>query len=158
MVGTITVTGGEGNQLDLEVASDWDRSLDSDPRTSGSHAVWDSKVETSVLIVETPSYGFVPTDLNLSKDVAYKIVIENPAGHESKHYYTAAEFYKTVVLRKAEDSQAEIKAPYFKAIEFLIGGETELFMVPTVAGTFTTLCTIPGHADLGMKGTVVVNP
>ena len=63
-----------------------------------------------------------------------------------------------MVTRKAEDSQAEIKPLYFNAIELLIGGETELFMVPTKTGTFQSVCTIPGHEALGMKGTVKVSP
>lgn len=157
MVALVTITGGVGNQLDLEIASDFNTALLTDPRKSSSHAVWSSKVDKTVMINETP-YGFIPTDLQVNKDVGYKISIENPAGHASPHYYTAAELYKTVVLRKAEDSQAEVKAPYLSAVELLIGGKTSLFVVPTVVGTFQTLCTIPGHADLGMKGTVVVNP
>lgn len=158
MFGTVTITGGDGFQLDLEVANDFNAALSTDPRKSSSHSVWTSLVDTTVTIRETPSYGYVPTDLALTKDVAYKIILSNPTGHASNHYYTAAQFYKTVVTRKAEDSQAEIKALYFKAVELMIGGTTELFVVPTVAGTFETLCTIPGHADLGMRGTIVVSP
>ncbi|MFQ5680098.1 MAG: plastocyanin/azurin family copper-binding protein [Gemmatimonadota bacterium] len=159
MTATATITGGQGNQLDLEVADDFDTSLMTDPRRSSSHAVWTGAVEVNVAMFEAPGMtqlGFIPPDLNLNQGVGYKIVLENDAGHGSKHYYTAAEFYKTVVMRKAEDSQAEIKAPYLKAIELIIGGEAELFMVPTKTGTFQVLCTIPGHADLGMKGNVIV--
>ena len=156
MTATATITGGVGFALDLEIASDFDMALSTDPRKSGGHAVWNPATATSVTISETP-YGFVPTDLALTMGVGYRITIQNPAGHASKHYYTAADFYKTVVTRKAEDSQAEIKSLYFNEIELLIGGETELFMVPTEAGTFETLCTITGHADLGMKGTIVVS-
>lgn len=161
MTATATITGGEGYQLDLEVAPDFDQSLTTDPRRSGSHDVWTSAVEAPLSMFESASFdqlGFVPPDLQLTKDVAYKIHITNPGGHASKHYYTAAEFYKTVVFRKAEDSQAEIKAPYLKAIELQIGGDSELFMVPTEAGSFEVLCTIPGHADLGMRGTITVSP
>lgn len=155
MFGKVTITGGEGNQLDLEVASNWNSALAGDPRKSSSHAVWSSRTDQTVAINEAP-YSFVPTDLVLTNGIGYKITIANPTGQASKHYYTAAEFYKTVVWRKAEDSQAEIKAPYLKAIELMIGGTANLFVVPTVAGTYQTLCTIPGHAEAGMKGTVDV--
>lgn len=157
MVGTAMITGGEGNQLDLEVAADFNTALASDARKSSSHTVWSSRVDKPVTIVETP-YSFVPTDLALNKDVAHKITLDNPSTNASKHYYTAAEFYRTVVTRKAEDSQAEIKVPYFNAIELMIGGKTQLFMVPTATGTFQTVCTITGHAEAGMKGTIVVTP
>ena len=159
MFGTAEITGGEGFELDLEVATDFDQALTSDPRKSGSHDVWADAVELSVGMSETPdAFAFVPPDLELAKDVGYKLELVNPAGNAAKHYYTAAEFYKTVVLRKAEDSNAEIKAPYLKAVEILIGGATELFIVPTETGSFESICTIPGHAELGMTGTIEVMP
>ncbi|MFQ5703202.1 MAG: plastocyanin/azurin family copper-binding protein [Gemmatimonadales bacterium] len=159
MTATAKIVGGSGYQLDLEVAPDFDATLMSDPRRSGSHAVWTGAVDVAVNMFESASFdqlGFVPPDLALTKDVGYKLQVANPTGHTSKHYYTAAEFYKTVVLRKAEDSQAEIKAPYLKAIELLIGGSTTMFVVPTVINTFDVLCTITGHAGLGMTGTITV--
>jgi uncharacterized cupredoxin-like copper-binding protein len=155
MTATATITGGEGYELDLEIASDFDMALANDPRKSGSHDVWNSRLDALVTMSETP-YGFVPTDLDLTENVAYMVTIDNPDGHESKHYFTAAEFYKTIVTRKAEDSQAEIKPLYFTAVELLIGGTTELFVVPTSTGTFESVCTIEGHAAAGMRGTVVV--
>jgi uncharacterized cupredoxin-like copper-binding protein len=62
------------------------------------------------------------------------------------------------VTRKAEDSQAEIKVPYFKAIELLIGGSTDLYIVPTVAGSYGVVCTVTGHEAAGMTGTITVAP
>lgn len=158
MFGQITITGGARNQLDLEIPGDYNTALATDPRKSGSHAVWTTRVDMTVLIEEQPSYRFSPKDLALTRDQAYKIALTSAAGNAEKHYYTAAPFYRTVVLRKAEDSQAEIKAPYFNAIELLVGGSTQLFVVPTVAGTYLTECTIPGHVAAGMAGTIVVSP
>jgi uncharacterized cupredoxin-like copper-binding protein len=159
MTATATITGGAGNQLDLEVAPDFDQALTTDPRRSGSHAVWTTAVDVAIGMEETQSsYGFVPPDIDLTSDVGYRLTLDNPAANTSKHYYTAADFYKTVVLRKADDTQAEIKAPYLKAVELLIDGSTTLYVVPTVLGTYGVLCTIPGHATLGMTGTITVNP
>ena len=156
MTATATITGGEGNELDLEIASNFNMALANDARKSSSDDVWNSRLDATVTISETP-YGFIPTDLDLTNDVAYKLTIDNPDGHASKHYFTAVEFYKTIVTRKAEDSQAEIKPLYFSAIELLVGGATELFVVPTKTGTFQSICTLEGHAAAGMQGTVVVN-
>ncbi|MFQ5650018.1 MAG: plastocyanin/azurin family copper-binding protein [bacterium] len=158
MTGKITITGGAGYELDLEVDSGFDTGLITDPRTSGSHDVWTTAEEITVEMVENAdgSLAYNPSDLNLTKDKGYIIHIVNAAGHVSKHYYTAAEFYKTVVTRKAEDGYGEIKMPYMKAVELLIGGETELFMVPTQTGTFEVFCTITGHRDAGMEGLVIV--
>ena len=162
MTATATITGGEGYQLDLEVAADFNTALITDARRSGGDPVWDTAADVTVAMFESGAtldqLGFVPPDLNLTKDAGYKLALSNSSSHASKHYYTAAEFYKSVVLRKAEDSQAEIKAPYLKAIELLIGGSSTLFMVPTATGSFNVVCTIEGHEAAGMVGTIAVSP
>ncbi len=158
MTTDVTVTGGVGYQLDLEVAADFNTALATDARRSGDHTVWDTAFETTVAMVEAGAdLSFAPPNLQLTKDQAYKLILDNPSGHASKHYYTASALYKTVVLRKADDDQAEIKAPYLKAVELLIGGKTTLFIVPTVADTYEVLCTIVGHAAAGMTGDIVVS-
>ncbi|MFQ5629852.1 MAG: plastocyanin/azurin family copper-binding protein, partial [bacterium] len=158
MTGQITITGGEGYELDLEVDPGFDTGLITDPRTSGGHEVWTTAEVLTVEMVENAdgTLAYNPANLNLTKDKGYKINIVNASDHDSKHYYTASEFYKTAVTRKAEDSHGEIKMPYMKAVELLIGGKTELFMVPTKTGTFEVFCTISGHRDAGMQGLVIV--
>lgn len=158
MVGQITVTGGEGYELDLEVDPSFNKGLITDPRTSGSNAVWSNAQELSVQMTENTdgSLAFTPENLILTKDLGYKLNLVNAASNGNKHYYTAGDFYKTLVTRKAEDSNAEIKVPYFKAVELLIGGATELFVVPTVAGSYEVVCTIDGHQDAGMHGHITV--
>lgn len=162
MEGELHIICGEGLSLDLEVDPDFDAALAADDRRSGSNLVWESAQDLTVSMNEISfepgleEMTFEPSDLTLQVDTAYVLTVENPAANASKHYYTAAEFYQTVVTRKAEDSKAEIKVPYFKAIELLIGGSTELFIVPTVTGTYDVLCTVPGHADFGMTGTIAV--
>ncbi len=159
MTGTVTITGGEGYQLDLEVASDFNTALMTDARRSGSHAVWTDAIERTIGMNETSTaFTFVPPDFQLTEGLGYKLTLDNPDANGSKHYYTAVELYKTLVLRKADDSQAEIKAPYLNAVELLIGGSTTLYIVPTQSGTYGVLCTIAGHADLGMTGTITVAP
>jgi uncharacterized cupredoxin-like copper-binding protein len=159
MTAPVTITGGTGYALDLEVAADFNTALDTDPRRSGSHVVWTTAVDVPVAMEEGAStFTFIPPDVTFTKDSGYKIILSNASDHASKHYYTAADFYKTVVLRKADDTDAEIKAPYLRAVELLIGGSTTLFLVPTVANTFDVLCTISGHAAAGMTGTLTVDP
>lgn len=155
---TVDIVCDDNYSLDLEVDPAFNTALGSDARRSGSHAVWSTAEEVTVTMVENSStdLAFNPETLNLNVGTAYKLKIENPAGNSSKHYYTAPEFYQSVVTRKAEDSKAEIKVQYFKAIELLIGGSTELFIVPTVAGTYEVVCTITGHTDAGMHGTIIV--
>lgn len=162
MEGTFKIVCGEGLSLDLEVDPNFDTSLASDERRSGSNLVWESAQTVTVSMKEisfdagSEELAFDPADLTLTVGTAYKLTIQNPAANASKHYYTAPEFYQNVVIRKAEDSKAEIKAPYLKAVELLIGGSTELFIVPTVAGSYHVTCTITDHEAFGMHGMITV--
>ena len=158
MTATVTITGGEGYQLDLEVAPDFDQSLTSDARKSGGHEVWASAIDETVGMLESGStLGYTPPEIELTADVGYKLRLENSVSNGSKHYYTAEQFYKSVVWRKADDGEAEIKAPYLRAVELLIGGSTTLFIVPTDTGSFDVICTIPGHVAAGMTGTIQIS-
>lgn len=163
MHGRAIVTGGTGYQLDLEVDPAFNTALSTDPRTSGSHSVWSTSVPLSVTMVENTggTYAYNPSVVTLKRDTAYVITVSNPAGNIEKHYYTAAAWFKTIVTRKFEDSDGEIKAPYFNAVECLLkpgGTSMRLYAVPTVAGTFEVHCTVPGHQAAGMEGSLVVNP
>ncbi len=154
MDGSFTITGGDGYELDLEVAADFNSALGSDERRSGSHAVWTTAVTQVVTMTE---YAFDPSEYTLTAGQGYILTLAAPDTNEAKHYHTASEFYKTVVTRKAQDSQAEIKVQYFKAVELLTGGtSTELYIVPTVAGTYDLVCTVAGHVEEGMTGTITV--
>ena len=162
MDGELHIVCGAGLSLDLEVDPDFNTALASDERRSGSNLVWES-AQTATVSMEEASFdagsealAFDPADLSFDAGTAYRLTIQNPAANASKHYYTAAEFYQTVVTRKAEDSKAEIKVPYFKAVELLIGGSTELFIVPTVPGSYGVICTITDHERFGMTGTITV--
>jgi uncharacterized cupredoxin-like copper-binding protein len=164
MTGSITISGsGDTNFLvDLEVAPDFSVALATDARKSGTHAVWNTaniRLDT-LLMIETSdtTFAFNPDTLKLTKDAGYKLTIAKSDTGVDKHYYTAEAFYKTVVVRKLQDSQAEIKPYYLKAVELRSGGtpSTDLYIVPTVAGTFNAVCTISGHETGGMVGSVVV--
>lgn len=159
MRGTITVTGPPAN-IDLEVDPMFDTALATDARRSGSHAVWTSPTRLMFEMQELGggAYAYSTANLTMAVDVGHILQFSNPSTNSEKHYFTAPEFYRTLVTRKAQDTQAEIKVPYFRAVELLIGGSTELFIVPTVAATYDSQCTIPGHAAGGMMGTIIVTP
>lgn len=158
MVGEIHITCGTGLALDLQVDPNFNSALLTDPRRSGSHAVWASAQTITIDMVETSQteFSFSPDTLTVDAGSAYVLQITNPSANSSKHYFTAPEFFQTLVTRKAQDGNAEIKVPYFKAVELLIGGTMELYIVPTVPGTYDFVCTITGHEEAGMVGTIIV--
>lgn len=109
-----------------------------------------SKMET--VSVTLKEFSFSPSKLVFQEGVPYKIVISNKG--ESKHYFTAAGFFKAIATRKVQNTDGEVKAPYFSALEVFPGRSMELYFIPVTRGTYKLKCTIPGHAELGMRGRI----
>ncbi|MEH6823395.1 MAG: multicopper oxidase domain-containing protein [Motiliproteus sp.] len=95
------------------------------------------------------------TDLEFNAGQTYKLEIKNLG--EKKHYFTAPEFFKNIATRKAQvNGQAEIKAPYFDALEILPGGQLDLYFVAHNKGEYAVYCTIDDHRDEGMEETIII--
>ena len=111
-----------------------------------------SKMET--VTVTLSEYAFSPSSLVFKEGIPTKLVIRN-AGKEH-HYFVSESFFKNVATRKVQSSDGEIKAPYFTAVEVYAGKTVEWFLVPMKKGTFDLRCTVKGHAEHGMKGTIEI--
>ncbi|HEX9205721.1 MAG TPA: cupredoxin domain-containing protein [Candidatus Deferrimicrobiaceae bacterium] len=111
-----------------------------------------SKMET--VNVTMTEYAFSPSPIALKSGAPTKIVLRN--GGKEHHYFVAEKFFRTIATRKIQGSDGEVKAPAFTAVEVYAGKSMEWFLVPTEKGTFDVVCTVKGHADHGMKGTIEV--
>lgn len=115
-------------------------------------ANWD-KMKT--IRVEMDEYAYSFDDLVLEANQPYKLELVNKG--EKKHYFTAPEFYKAIATRKVQSNKdGEIKAPYFTAIELMVGGQLDLYFVPVNTGEFEVYCTIKGHRDDGMEAFITI--
>jgi len=111
-----------------------------------------SRMET--VTVTLSEYAFSPSPVVFKEGVPTKLVLRN-AGKEH-HYFVSEQFFRNVATRKVQSSDGEVKAPYFTAVEVYAGKTMEWFLVPMKKGTFDLLCTVKGHAEHGMKGTIEV--
>ena len=112
-----------------------------------------SKMET--ITVELSEFSFSPKDLIFKIGMPYKLEIRNTGS--IKHYFVSEKFYKAIATRKVQSySDVEIKASYFKAIEVFPGRSLDLYFIPVLKGTYDLKCTIKGHAEKGMIGTVSI--
>jgi len=132
-----------GGSVDAEPPQEYGKAL--------AAADWSRMVTVTVTLSE---YAFSPTPLLFREGVPTKLVIRN-AGKEH-HYFVSEEFFRNVATRKVQSSDGEVKAPFFTAIEVYAGKTMEWFLVPMKKGTFDLLCTVKGHAEHGMKGTIEV--
>ena len=112
-----------------------------------------SKMETvSVYLAE---YAFSPSTLVFRKGVPYKLEIMNKG--TIKHYFVSEAFFKAIATRKIQsNTDGEIKAPYFSAIEIFPGRSLDLYFIPVRKGDYDLECTIQGHAEKGMVGLIKV--
>lgn len=118
-------------------------------------ANWEQMETVNIVLTE---HDFEPKHLKLKAGKPYRMVIRNTG--EADHYYTAAEFFKSVAWRKMQTPRphgGEVKAPYFTAVEaYKKGGTVELFFVTVKKGSFEVICTIDDHKDKGMTGSITV--
>jgi uncharacterized cupredoxin-like copper-binding protein len=96
---------------------------------------------------------FTPRKISFEAGKLYKLLLTNRSPH--KHYFSALGFAGAIWTRKVETEGAEIKGA-IREIELKPGGSAEWFFVPVKAGTFSLTCTIPGHAESGMTGVLVI--
>ncbi len=116
-----------------------------------SNADW-SKMET--VTVTMTEYAFSPSRVLLKAGTPTKLVLRNEG--KEHHYFVAEKFFGTIATRKVQGSDGEVKTPLLTAAEVYAGKSLEWFLVPTEKGTFDLVCTVKGHADRGMKGTIEV--
>lgn len=113
-------------------------------------ADWSTMQTVTVTMTD---FAFTPSVIVFRQSVPYKLVIENKGSQ--KHYFTADGFFRAIATRKLQSStDGEVKAPYFLAIEVYPGRALELYFIPVQAGRYDLVCTIEGHAGLGMTGNI----
>lgn len=117
-----------------------------------SAADWDSM---KTIRIELDEFEYSFENLELEANQPYKLELVNIG--EKKHYFTAPEFYRSIATRKVQSNQdGEIKAPYFTAIELMVGGQLDIYFVPVTTGSYDVFCTVKGHKDEGMESIITI--
>jgi len=94
-----------------------------------------SMAESQTIQVEGNEFAFTPSTINATVNKPVTIVFKNTGKYP--HNFTITDLS---VMTKTIHT-----------------GETDtLTFTPTKSGSFEYLCSVPGHADRGMKGTIVV--
>lgn len=96
---------------------------------------------------------FDPAQLVFENGKLHKLVLYNPA--KVKHYFTAKDFTDAIWTRKIEFSGVEVKG-HIREIELMPESSLEWFFVPLKAGNYPLVCTMPGHAEAGMIGEIII--
>jgi uncharacterized cupredoxin-like copper-binding protein len=96
---------------------------------------------------------FFPDRIQLVAGKKYKLLLANPS--PQKHYFTAREFASSSWTQKVDAGNVEIKGA-IQELELRPNTSAAWVLVPMKSGSYQLRCTIPGHAEAGMNGTITV--
>jgi uncharacterized cupredoxin-like copper-binding protein len=102
---------------------------------------------------ETGELKFIPNDIKFRSGKRYKLVLSNPS--TSKHYFTAKDFADGIWTQKVDAGNVEVKGA-IKELELRPSTTADWVFVPMKPGTYNLRCTIPGHTEAGMTGTLTI--
>ncbi|NET55602.1 MAG: copper-binding protein [Symploca sp. SIO2E6] len=97
---------------------------------------------------------FFPSNLEFAAGKRYKLLLDNPS--PQKHYFTAKDFADVSWTQKVQAGKVEVKGAIHE-LELQPGGEAEWVFVPMKPGNYELHCSIKGHTELGMVGTIAIN-
>ncbi|MTJ53723.1 biphenyl 2,3-dioxygenase [Anabaena sp. UHCC 0253] len=96
---------------------------------------------------------FEPNQLEFISGKRYNLKLNNPS--PQKHYFTAKDFADAIWTQKVEAGNVEIKGAIHE-LELKPGAKAEWVFVPLKPGKYALRCTIPGHAEAGMRGEILI--
>ncbi len=96
---------------------------------------------------------FYPNQLDLIAGQTYKLILDNPS--PEKHYFSSPNFAAASWTRKVEAAGVEVKGT-LRELELKPNAEAEWVFVPEKPGDYHLECTISGHAEAGMTGTLTI--
>jgi len=96
---------------------------------------------------------FVPERLTLKAGIPYKLVLNNPS--DLKHYFTAKDFADASWTQKVEAGQVEVKGAIHE-LELKPDAMAEWFLTPMKPGQYELHCSVSGHTEAGMIGTITI--
>jgi uncharacterized cupredoxin-like copper-binding protein len=96
---------------------------------------------------------FFPDRIQLVAGKKYKLLLSNPS--PQKHYFTAREFASNSWTQKVDAGNVEIKGA-IQELELRPSSNAVWVLVPMKPGSYQLRCTIPGHTEAGMTGTITV--
>jgi uncharacterized cupredoxin-like copper-binding protein len=109
--------------------------------------------ETVGLGTESGDLKFMPAHLKFEAGKRYQLTLTNPS--TTKHYFTAKDFADAIWSQKVDAGRVEVKGAIHE-LELRAGTTADWVFIPARAGTYELRCTVPGHAEAGMVGTIEI--
>ena len=125
------------------------------PAAAATSATTQPAIEVKVSLGNSANeLKFFPSNLEFVTGKRYKLLLDNPS--LQKHYFTAKDFADASWTQKVEAGKVEVKGTIHE-LELKPGAEAEWIFVPMKPGTYELHCSIKGHTEAGMVGTIAIN-
>jgi uncharacterized cupredoxin-like copper-binding protein len=122
--------------------------------SSSTNILKQPAIEVSISLSNaTNELKFLPDRLKFEAGKHYKLVLTNPSS--VKHYFTAKDFADAIWTQKVDAGNVEVKGN-IRELELRPGTKAEWVFVAIKPGNFPLRCTVPGHAEAGMKGVIEI--
>lgn len=108
------------------------------------------------IVVELADDTYSPSEIRLKRGKPYLIRLKNIGG--SSHDMAGGSFFgkDVIALRAVASRVGRVTAGDVSSIYIRPKQETELWIVPIRTGSFSFICSVPGHLENGMEGTVTI--
>ena len=110
-------------------------------------------VKTIGLGTDAGELVFVPNHLTFKAGSRYQLTLHNDS--PVKHYFTAKDFADAIWSQKVDAGNVEVKGAIHE-LELRAGAQAEWVFIPLRTGLYSLHCTISGHAEAGMVGTIEI--
>lgn len=108
------------------------------------------------VVIELGDHSYTPGEISFKLGVPYKLRLRNVGG--TAHDMVGGTFFseQVIALKMVNSRVGRIMADQINSIYLRPKNDTELWFVALKEGEFSFFCSIPGHRDSGMEGTVRV--
>jgi uncharacterized cupredoxin-like copper-binding protein len=103
---------------------------------------------------ETGDLKFFPNTLTFQAGKRYNLILRNNS--PSKHYFTAKDFADAIWSQKVDAGNVEVKGAIHE-LELRSNTQAEWVFIPLRAGIYPLRCTVAGHTEAGMVGTLEID-
>jgi uncharacterized cupredoxin-like copper-binding protein len=114
-------------------------------------ADWSKAVEVEIDLADNT---YTPQELVLKVRKPYVLRLKNVGGQS--HDMAGGNFFHkgVIALRMINSKVGRVTADDIASVYIRPKNETEIWLVPLRTGEYTFVCTVPGHREGGMEGTV----
>lgn len=118
-------------------------------------ADWDAVTEIEV---ELGDHIYEPDQIELKVGRPYRLVLKNVGAHSHDMVGGTLLNQDVIALRMVNSRVGRVMADHINSVYVRPKNVAELWFVPLAAGEYTFYCSLPGHRDGGMEGTIRIVP